>query len=383
MQVMTSGFGETSAGTELDRQLLDALAESSVRLLGPNCIGLHSGNGKVSFIEGTSFEDGSIAIVSQSGGLAIDALRRGQQMGLEFSSIVSVGNSLDIDTLDILAHHLRNAKVKVVGLYIENIRNGRLLFELLRRERARVPVLILKGGMTGEGARAAALHTGAMASDERVWQALARQTGALLVDEMRDFLNLLSMFQSYPEDPGTDDDGVVLVGNGGGASVLATDQFARKGFALNRFSNLVRERLAEIDVPAGVSLQNPIDVPANSMRRDGGSVLARIFEALAAQPGIGAVVLHMNLTVFAGYDSEKLVSSVFRALEVAQTRLGKSTRIVLVARTDLSPGTAQQALACRRRGAEAGIPVFDELADAATALAAYKSHFGFRKKNAG
>ena len=379
MQVMTSGFGETAAGTKLEQQLKIALANSSVRLLGPNCIGLHSGNGKLSFIEGTRFEDGGIAIVSQSGGFAIDALRRGQQMGLEFSSIASVGNCLDIDTNDILAHHLSDSRVKVVGLYVENIRNGRMLFELLRKEHARIPVVILKGGMTGEGSRAAALHTGAIASDKRVWQALARQTGALLVDDMREFLNLLAMFQFYPQDNGTDQNGVVLVGNGGGAGVVATDQFARKGFALTRFSDHAKKLLDEIEVPAGVSLRNPIDVPANAMRRDGGAVLAKVFDAISVQPGIGAVVLHMNLTVFAGYDSDKLISNAFRALEVARRKLCKYCKILLVARADHSPETAEQALKCRKRGAEAGIPVFDELADAASVLGAYNRRIRFRK----
>ena len=380
MQVMTSGFGETAEGLELNRQLEEVLGDSDMRLLGPNCIGMHSGAAGISFIENTRFEEGTTAIVSQSGGLSIDVLRRGQQMGIAFNSVLSIGNSLDVGAAELLEYHLCNPKVLVVGLYVENVKNGRALFEALRNARAQKPVIILKGGMTDEGSKAAASHTGAIADDERVWKALAAQTGSILVNDLIEFLNLLNLFQTYPPDTSATQSNVVLVGNGGGASVLAADEFARQGISQYVFSDEIEARLATLDVPAGSSLKNPIDVPANALRRNEGQAMFDILDAISDSKGIGALVMHLNLTVFAGYDSDRMVDTAFSALVQLRDKIDPKTKVLFVARADYSLDAVSQSLAFRKKGVEFGIPVFDELADAAAALGALNKLAAFRKR---
>ena len=380
MQVMTSGFGEIREGVELNERLRAELRGSDVRLLGPNCIGMHSSAGRIGFIENASYGKGSTAVVSQSGGLSIDILRRGQQMGIEFSSVISVGNSLDLGASELIGHHLDDPDVRAIGLYVENVGNGRQLFEHLRRARARKPVVILKGGMTGEGSRAAASHTGAMAEDERTWRALADQTGSILVGDLSVFLNLLGLFQAYPSETCDTRGDVVLVGNGGGASVIAADHFARQGMSLHEFSDDIVERLARVDVPAGSSLRNPVDVPANALRGNNGRAMSDILSVLSESKGIGAVVMHLNLTVFAGYDGGEMADNAFNALVRMRDRLASSTKVVFVARSDYSIGAASQSLAFRKKGIELGIPVFDELGDVAVALGAMKHLSSFRKR---
>src|SRR5690606_7146953 len=133
--------------------------------------------GRVTFVEDGSPESGSIGIVSQSGGLGTDIVRRGLVRGLRFSAAVTIGNSADLGPDDLLEYYLADPGTRVVGLYLEAVRNGRRLFELLKANRAAKPVVILKGGRTQQGRLAAASHTGALAGDDRVWVALSRQAG--------------------------------------------------------------------------------------------------------------------------------------------------------------------------------------------------------------
>src|SRR5262249_61941276 len=109
----------------------------------------------------------------------------------------------------------------VVGLYVESVKDGRRLFELLKADGAGKPVLILKGGRSQQGQRAAASHTGALAGDDRAWRALSKQTGAVLVNGLIDFLSVLAAFQAEPARPPRPSGRVVLFGNGGGNSLLA------------------------------------------------------------------------------------------------------------------------------------------------------------------
>jgi len=381
MQVITSGFGEIKEGIELNEKLEAELSRSDVRLLGPNCIGMYSGPGRVSFIENTNFSNGSIAVVSQSGGLSIDILRRGQQMGIEFSSIISVGNGLDVGTSELVGYHLSDPEVRAIGLYVENVRNGRLLFEHLRKSRAKKPVVILKGGMTNEGTKAAASHTGAIVDDERTWLAFANQTGSILVSELSEFLNLLRCVQCYPNEALVPQENVVLIGNGGGVSVVAADHFARQGIFLYEFSDDVAARLALVEVPAGSSLNNPIDVPANALQKNDGRIMFDILSVLPKSKDIWAVVMHLNLTVFSGYENDSIVDNAFRSLVWLRDHLPSSTKIVFVARSDYSISSKSQSLAFRRKGIEFGIPVFDELKDAAIALGAIKSLSNYRLRH--
>jgi acyl-CoA synthetase (NDP forming) len=380
MQVMTSGFGEAKDGTALEEDLKFAVKQSDVRLLGPNCIGMHTSAGKISYIENAEFQDGGISVLSQSGGLSIDILRRGQQLGLKFHSVVSLGNSLDINSTDLLAHHLKNDSIKVIGIYIENISDGRAFFETLSSAKGRKPIVILKGGRTSAGQKAAASHTGSIADDARIWDALQRQTGINLVDTLGDFLNLLGLYQAYHPTGNSNNRNIVLFGNGGGASVLAADQFAWQGLELYSFNAETAEQLETLDVPAGSSLINPIDVPANAIRRDGGMVVSRIFDTIAKGDTFGALIMHLNLTVLAGYNSDEIVGNAIQALCKFRDDTDQSSQVVLVLRSDFSEQIFRSANRYRLEATKAGIPVFNELSDAACALGAFKKTAAFKRK---
>ncbi|HSQ05365.1 MAG TPA: acetate--CoA ligase family protein, partial [Burkholderiales bacterium] len=220
-QVISSGFGEVEEGKALQETLAASARAGGMRLIGPNCLGIYTPRGHVTFAEIGPKDVGPVGIISQSGGLGTDIIRRGLNRGLKFSGLITVGNCADVTPTDLLEFYFADPQTRVVGLYIETAQDGRRLFEILREANARKPVVILKGGRTRQGLMAAASHTGSLAGDDRVWVALSRQTGCVLVDSLDQFIDTLLAFQTLT--PKTHPaQRVVLFGNGGGASVLAT-----------------------------------------------------------------------------------------------------------------------------------------------------------------
>ena len=131
-QVISSGFGEVDEGRDLQAQLVAAARAGGMRLIGPNCLGIFSPRGGVTFAEVGPQPTGSVGVVSQSGGLGTDIIRRGLARGVKFSGLITVGNCADVTPTELIDYYFADAQTKVVGLYIETAKDGRRLFELLR-----------------------------------------------------------------------------------------------------------------------------------------------------------------------------------------------------------------------------------------------------------
>src|SRR3546814_617168 len=122
-------------------------------------------------------EVGTIGVVSQSGGLSTDIIKRGQWRGLRFSGLVTIGNSADVEPHELLEYYFDDPQTGAVGLYLEDVKSGRAFFDLLRSPKATKPVVILKGGLSSHGRTAAASHTGPPAGDARAWRADRKSGG--------------------------------------------------------------------------------------------------------------------------------------------------------------------------------------------------------------
>lgn len=378
-QVMSSGFGEGADGTASRQALLDAVREGGMRLLGPNCMGTYSPSGRVSFIDEGVDEPGPIGVLSQSGGLSIDILRIGRYRGLRFSGLVSLGNCLDLGPCDLLEYFLADEQTRVIGAYIEDIGDGRRFFEQLRAARAAKPVVILKGGRTAQGQRAAASHTGSLASNDEVWKALATQTGSILVDTLGQFVDTLAAFQAEVPERTPCSGRVILFGNGGGASVLATDSMVRLGIDVPPLQAETVSALALLKVPPGASLENPVDVPANILQRDKGALARRILETISATETRDTIVLHLNLPVILGYRQVDLLGDLMQTAVSVRQSISTATRLFLVLRSTGQAEFESRRQDCAAIAMRAGIPVFLDLPNAAQALAALRSHAAFRR----
>lgn len=368
-QVLSSGFGETPEGQALEAELVAAAREGGCRLIGPNCLGMYSPRGRVTFPVHPPEEVGSVGVVSQSGGLGTDIIKRGQWRGVRFSGLVTVGNSADIGPVDLLRFYLADPQTRVIGLYLEGLRDGRRLFETLRTATVSKPVVILKGGRSAEGHAAAASHTGALAGNQRAWDALCAQTPCLMVETVDAFIGTLLALQNLELRPERPTREVVLFGNGGGTGVLATDSLSELGLRVQPFAGEARAALEALNLPPGTSVANPVDAPVATLQGEGGLIAGRILDLIYAHTRPDAIVMHLNLASFVGRGDNDPLANLIRVAEQARHAHPGRAHFVLVLRADGSAELDDTRRTYRQRALDAGIPVYDEIVDAALALA--------------
>ncbi|TDB95553.1 CoA-binding protein [Nonomuraea longispora] len=364
VQVMSGGFGEDGRH-ELERDLVEAARAAGTRLLGPNCMGVYCPRGRQTFVGGGLGPAGSVALISQSGGLAGEVIKVGERRGLAFSRVATVGNAADVTPAELLRWLSGDPETRAVGLYLEDPRGGRELYEALRA--TDLPVVLLVGGRSGQGQRAAASHTGGMVSDRRIWEAAAEQAGAALVSGQDDLIGVLAYFQAHGSRPASGD-GVLVVGPSGGASVLAADAFDAAGVRLDPLPDDAYDELRTLGV---VATGNPLEVPVGPLGRAG--LVADVIGAITRRRPYRDVVAHVNVQAFFTYgNAAEPLHAYARAVAGAQDAL-PGTRITLVTRNgDCAPGGVEDEV--RRISAAAGIPVYRSMEAAAAAVAGGGRH---------
>lgn len=375
--VVSSGFAEVDEGKDLQAKLVAAARAGGMRLVGPNCMGLYSPRGRISFAEVGPWELGHVGVVSQSGGLGTDIIRRGRARGVKFSALVTVGNCADVTPTEFVDYYFADPQTHVIGLYLETARDGRRLFELLSAKKATKPVVILKGGRTQQGLAAAASHTGSLAGDDRVWIALSKQTGCVLVDTLDQFVDTLLLFQSVKPNAAHATKRVTLFGNGGGTSVLATDYFARLGLDVTPFEQKAIDELAALQLPPGTSITNPVDCPVGTLSQDEGRVAEKVLDIIYASGKPDAVVMHLNLSAFAGRVKPEVLDNLMAAAIRVQEKYPGQAHFMLALRSDGGAALEERKREFRTTALARGIPVFDEMSNVGHALAALAAHERF------
>lgn len=371
-QVISSGFGETETGKTLEKEVVRVAHSQGCRIAGPNCLGLYSPRGRVTFAADPPAEVGCIGVATQSGGLGNDIIKRGSARGLLFSGLVTLGNCADISPVDMVEYYLHDPQTKVIGLYLEELRDGRRFFDLLRGTPMAKPVVILKGGRSKLGQAAAASHTGALAGDFRGWEAFSTQTTCALVKTLDEFIDALLAFQNLTIRPERPTRKITLFGNGGGTSVLATDFFADFGLYAEPFPASVREALDALELPPGTSIVNPIDAPVRTLQQDDGKIASTILDIVYEGADTDAIVMHVNLAAFVGREGKDPIDTLIDCSVEVRNRHAGEAHFVLVLRSDGSQVLDDRKRVVRRRALAAGIPVYDEMAPAALALNAVK-----------
>lgn len=373
-QVMSSGFAEVEGGEKLQMELLDSARKGGMRIIGPNCLGLHSTRARVTFIDKMLDTVGQFAVISQSGGMGVDILRRGQARGVRFSHLITIGNAADVSVVEILDELLNDPDTKVIGLYLESVPDGRALFNAFQSRfgigKPPKPVVLLKGGTSLQGQRAAQSHTGAMASSERLWAALARQSGVALVDTLDAFIDAALTFQLIQPNYARPTQQVCLFGNGGGTSVIACDALARHELSVASFAPEIINELEALQLPPGASVINPIDTPVGVLNKNQGAIVEAMLNIVHRIDNIDAIVLHLNLPVIVGYYDESLLRNLVEAAVRSRDAAKRNVHFMLVLRSDGSAAIDDIRRGYRDDAIARGIAVYDEIPQAAQALAA-------------
>ena len=362
----TSGFAETGTeeGIRLERLLTERAEQANFHLIGPNCMGIF--NPKVG-IRQTETQytgvSGPVSFISQSGTHAIAFSLEMHLQGVDINKSVSFGNGVVLDSADYLEYFGRDPETKVIGMYLEGIKDGRRFLAVLREVSAQKPVVVWKGGRTEEGGRAIASHTGALAVAQTVWDAAVRQCGAINVagiEELIDTLKVLLYLSPVWSDR------VAVAGGSGGQSVAIADVFAETGL---RLPLLTQESYDELDTfysLIGGGYRNPIDT-GNENRRE----MKRIMEILERDANIDNIVLLGN----ARWGTPEQIQGQVGIMADIKERTPKPVMVIIPFAT---PNEMQRARELTKQFQERGIPAFPSIERGALALRNALDYYSFK-----
>jgi acyl-CoA synthetase (NDP forming) len=270
----------------------------------------------ISFRPDMDTQAGPIGFLSQSGNLLFELNHFGGARGVHFSKAISYGNALDLNESDFLDYFAEDAETKVIGAYIEGVKNGRRFLQALRHAASRKPVIVLKGGRTTAGGRTAASHTAALAGASEVWEAAVSQAGALSVGTVEELMDLL-IGLAYMQPPSTrasryasraaqdERPRLAMVGAGGGRSVLTADLCEELGLHVPPLPEDVERKVAEKAPDLAGWVTNPVDQSILAGSGVGGT---RVLEWLDESPGIDLLVANIGEPwAFGRPDSEGII----------------------------------------------------------------------------
>ena len=289
--VLASGYSETGeAGAARQERLIEAAG--SMRLLGPNTIGLVNLTDNIVLspsgaLEMDHFPVGSIGVVSQSGGILGSVLSRAAARGIGLSKLISTSNEVDLGLSDFIDHLADDPATSVIALYIESVRHpDRFRAACLKAAHAGKPVVAFKIGRSEAGARAAVSHTGAMAGSDRMYDAFFRQLGVIRVQHFSELLDVPAALATGRHLAGNR---VAILTSTGGAGTLVSDELGLAGFETPAPDAPTAATLRALNTGTEAVLdRNPIDVTLAGLRPD---LLRGAIQTLLASPTYDALTI--------------------------------------------------------------------------------------------
>ena len=314
--ISSEGFAETGTqGRQYQEEVRAILRSTGMRGFGPNTMGiLNTATGLTTsyFSNENMLKPGSIGLAAQSGIFAGALLRYLSSIeGLQASKVLGLGNKVDIDESDALAYFMEDEQTRIVGMYLEDIRDGRRFLDIAREAVTHKPVLLLKGGRTPVGASITASHTASLAVDDSVLEGALRQAGVLRMEGIDELIGTMMGFHCMPLPRG---DRIALVTYSGGQAIMSLDAAVEVGLKPARFSAQTQERLAGV-ISTPSKARNPIDIFPDMMVHGFEKTTTEILHALMEDDGVHGIVF----ISFAGFGVDP-----YRPLvEAIQKRLNK------------------------------------------------------------
>ncbi len=353
--VITAGFKEVNEeGAKLEKRLAEISKQYNIRIIGPNCLGVMNLAPQTmmnsTFLKVTP-KSGGIALVSQSGAICAALVEDASAQGIGFSAVISMGNKVDLNEVDMLKMLAEHEQTKVIVMYLEDMANGREFLkvckQITRLGQTKKPVLVLKSGRSPEGAKAAMSHTGALMGSDEIYDALLTQAGAIRVDTMEELFDYATAFskQTLP----TQGD-LVIVSNAGGPAIISTDACAKLGIKMANIED-IRPQINAVIPPWGTS-RNPVDIvgDADFNRFD------HVLNLVLAHKNVGSVIA--MCTPSATLDYNKLAEVIVSASK-------KYNKTILASLMGLDEGIKNKEIL-----AEGGIPHYKYAESAIRALKA-------------
>lgn len=365
VQLYTAGFSETgeAEGKALEAELVRIARRSGIRVIGPNCMGLHYPRGGLAIGRARfSRKGGTVGCLVQSGGHAWNLISSGSLRGIGFSKVISFGNACDLNESDFLEYLAGDPETEVIAAYIEGVKDGSRFKKVVKEAAKAKPVIMFKGGRTEAGMRAVSSHTGSLAGAELIWEAFFQQIGAVQVYSLEDLIDTILPFVYFPSAQGRR---VGIVGAGGGASVEAADACESAGLVVPSFPTELREKLKEFTPLAGSSLGNPVD----TVEMWNAQNFMHSLELVSVWKGIDFLIVHAVIEMTAQWQGQSVLEGIVDSLLTAGREFNKPIAVVLH-----TYGTSRGMTTLydiRKRFISARIPVYPSTSRAAAAISRF------------
>jgi len=289
--ISAEGFAEAgSEGAKYQEEVRDILRSTGMRGFGPNTLGLvNTENGLTTsyFATPRMMKPGPIGFAAQSG-IFIGALLRylSSFEGFRLSKGIGLGNKVDVDESDALSYLRDDEQTKIIGMYLEDIRNGRRFLKTIKKTVAKKPVLMIKGGRTQEGGRAMASHTASMAGEDAVFEGAMRQAGVLHMTGVDDLVRTLKGFLNMPLPQG---DRLAFVTYSGAQAIMSIDAAVEHGLRVARLGETTLRKISRV-IATPSKTRNPVDLFPDMLAHGFEKTSTEILKALLEDNGVDGII---------------------------------------------------------------------------------------------
>ncbi len=304
--IVTAGFGEINQeGKKAEKRIAEKCTKVGIRVMGPNCVGIQNIDIglNASFIQAAP--PGSISMISQSGSFGCASFYAMERENLGCSKFANIGNNIDISFVEVLEFFKEDPNSRIICIYMETIEDGRKFLKSLKSIVPIKPVIVLKGGRTSSGMKAASSHTGSIATNYKMLKTSIKQAGATLCENASDFITALKTFSLLPIPKG---EKIGVLTNSGGSSVLFSDKTEEFNLKLVEFSDTLKERVSPHLISL-VKIENPLDMIGVAGEEQFYNVAREMFE----DPGINIVLGCVVIPPFLRMNTDEHFRGLIRA----------------------------------------------------------------------
>ncbi len=370
--IITAGLGETGEeGKRIESEILDMASQAGTHIIGPNCSGMFSSSARMNLLGIPGLVGGSVSILAQSGNVIDSISHYAGIYKAGFSKIISVGNAIGVKIHDYLDYLKDDPDTAVIATYLEGIKNGDELVRAARRTIAHKPIVALKVGRSGAGARAAASHTGSLAGDDAVVDAAFRQAGIIRVSNVDQLFDIAGALRSCPVPRSNR---VAILSEGGGDNSIAADNAERFGLEVPVLSGGTQERIKPF-LLGGMPASNPIDYGGTA--EENPHMISECVKVCMESDDVDCVYM---TGFFGGF--KDIIASHVGVLEENTSNelvaLVEQFQKPLVVHTSFARGDIQSLNILK----EAGVPVLESSERAAECLGAMAAYASKRRKRA-
>ncbi|MFX1495909.1 MAG: acetate--CoA ligase family protein [Promethearchaeota archaeon] len=286
--IVTAGFGEIDdKGKLIEQRIAKKCRAAGIRIMGPNCVGIQNLDIglNASFIQAAP--PGHISMISQSGSFGCASFYAMKMENLGCSKFANIGNNIDVSFSEILEFFNNDKNTHIICLYMETVADGRVFLDTLKKIVFNKPIIILKGGRTTKGMKAASSHTGSIVSNYNILKSSIKQAGAILCENTNDYITALKTLYFLPTPQG---ENIGVLTNSGGSSVLLCDKIEEFKLSLAVFSEELNLKMAPYLYPL-VKLINPLDMIAAAAEKQYYEITKLMLEDTSIDIVIACVVI--------------------------------------------------------------------------------------------